>query len=106
MTNPLLQKLLAIVGQMSPDDQMDVVEHALWLAEAYLIGGPCDGLRVPDRLKSRVTIGIEHNGMAAIYNDDGNCRLRFECLSQIGGEDGNWPDISAKELQELKGGDA
>jgi len=101
----LLGKLLAVWEMMDEDAQFDLLDHARWIVgDSHLIGGPVDGLRIPDRFKNESAVSIEVEGKAAVYERDDSMMLRFSHLSRIGGEGGEWPNIKADELRRLKGG--
>lgn len=104
----LWNKLRSVWETLSDDDQFEVLNHARWLAgESRLMGGPFDGLRVPERFKDDgFGLSIEIDGKAALYVRDNDMKLRFHGFNRIGGEGGTWPDIGAVELQSLRGGES
>ncbi len=106
MDQQLWAKLKAAWESLDTDQRFEVLDHARWLAgDSRLVGGPCDGLRVPDRFKDQgIGLSIEVNGKAALYERDGEMLWRFAGFHRIGGEGSTWPDIRAEELQSLKGG--
>jgi hypothetical protein len=99
------RELLELLPLLHDDDKCDLLSHARWLAiNSRLIGGPFDGLQVPERFKDAFHLSIEIDGRAAFYDCPFGRRLRFSGFARIGGEGGTWPDIRAEELQALKGG--
>jgi hypothetical protein len=101
----LRRELLDLWASFDADDRLELLGHARWLVcYGRLIDGPCDGLQVPGRFKDATSLSIEISGRAALYDFDDDGRLRFSGFARIGGEGGTWPDISAEELQALKGG--
>lgn len=99
------RKLAELWALLDDDGRCDLLSHARWLTtNGYLIGGPCDGLQVPERYKDAIDLSIEIDGRAALYDCVDGRRLRFIGFARIGGEGGTWPDIRAEELQVLKGG--
>lgn len=101
----LLESLMRIWRSLDEDDRCELLDHARWLAgDSRLVGGPLDGLRLPERFKDSIHLSIEIGGRAAVYERDNNSMLRFDGFGRIGGEGGTWPDIRADELQALEGG--
>jgi hypothetical protein len=101
--DPFAELVTAWVA-MDVSARLDLVDHARWLAAANrLVGGPLDGLRIPDRFKNESSVSIEVDDKAAVYERDECVMFRFCEYARIGGEGGTWPDIDANELSELKG---
>ena len=101
----LLESLMRVLQSLDEDGRCELLDHARWLAgDSRLVGGPLDGLRLPERFKDSIGLSIEHDGKAAVYMRDDNMMLRFAWFDRIGGEGGTWPDIRASELQTLEGG--
>ena len=97
-----LFELWALLGE---DDQVDLLDHARWLAgDSRLRGGPVDGLKVPAKHKDAWSIAIEIGDRVGVYRRADDLYLRFEGFRQKGGEGGTWPDIYSNELQALLGG--
>lgn len=101
----LWEKLKEVWELLDDDDRFEVIDHAQWLAfESRLVGGPLDGLPIPERFKNVHCLTIELDGKAAIYHRSDGVVLSFDDFGRIGGEGGWWPDIRADELREIKGG--
>lgn len=101
----LWEKLTEVWELLNDDDRYEVIDHARWLAfESRLVGGPLDGLPIPERFKNGDSVTIEIDGKAAIYIRSNGVALSFNGFSRIGGEGGEWPDIKADELRVIKGG--